>query len=71
MSTFKATFLAAQTLVQINFPVVCPPCPSFPNPFVSFNDRLITFMAANVKCAQAVPSVNAQEVSLGLADMEK
>lgn len=64
MSSSKATFLAAQTLVQINFPVVCPPCPSSHEPFASLDDRPITLMAANVKYAQAVPSVNAEEVSL-------
>ena len=43
---------------------MCPPCPSSPDPFVSLDDRPITLMAANVKYAQAVPSVNAEEVSL-------
>lgn len=64
MSSSEATFLVAQTLMQINFPVVCPLCPSFPDPFASLDDRLITLMAANVKYAQAGPSINAEDVSL-------
>jgi len=64
MSSSKATILAAQTLVQVNFPVMCPPCPSPPDPSVGLGDRRIILMAENVKCAQAVPSVYAEEVNL-------
>lgn len=61
MSSSKETFLASQSLAQINFPVVFPPCPSSPHPFVSLDERPITLMSANVKYAQAVPRVNAGE----------
>lgn len=64
MSSSKATFLAAQSLVQINLPVTCPLCPSSPYPFASLDDRPITLMPANVKCTRAVPRVRAEEVSL-------
>lgn len=64
MSSSKATFLAAQTLVRINFPAACPPCPSSLDPFASLDDRTIILMAANIKYAQAVLGVNAEEVSL-------
>lgn len=64
MSSSKATVLAAQTLLRINFPAVCPPRPSSLDPFASLDDRTIILMAANVKYAQAVLSVNAEDVGL-------
>lgn len=64
MSSSKATVLAAQTLLRINFPAVCPPRPSSLDPFASLDDRTIILMAANVTYAQAVLSVNVEDVGL-------